>query len=54
LYFFYLFFIDSKTPGPGNYKNVTSLSKVGRYVLSNHPGGTKAIFDQSKRITKFD
>lgn len=33
---------------------MSSLSKVGKYILSNHSGGTKAIFDHSKRITKFD
>lgn len=45
---------DNFIPGPGNYQDVSSLSKVGKYILSNHEGGTKAIFDHSKRITKFD
>ncbi len=49
------FFIDTMTPGPGNYKNLANnMSTIGRYVLSNNTGGTKAIFDQSKRVTKFD
>lgn len=55
--FFYnnLIFIDTITPGPGNYKNLANnMSNIGRYVLSNNNGGTKAIFDQSKRVTKFD
>lgn len=48
-------FIDTMTPGPGNYKNLANnMSNIGRYVLSNNNGGTKAIFDQSKRVTKFD
>ena len=46
--------LDNFVPGPGNYQDVSSLSKVGKYILSNHSGGTKAIFDHSKRITKFD
>lgn len=45
---------DNFIPGPGNYQEISSLSKVGKYVLSNHTGGTKAIFDHSKRISKFD
>ena len=46
--------VDNFVPGPGNYQDVSSFSKVGKYILSNHSGGTKAIFDHSKRITKFD
>jgi hypothetical protein len=33
---------------------VSSLSKVGRYVVSNHAGGTKAIFDHARRVSKFE
>jgi hypothetical protein len=39
------FYVDNFVPGPGNYQDVSSLSKVGKYILSSHSGGTKAIFD---------
>lgn len=44
---------DNYVPGPGRYEDVSKLSKVGKYVLSNHIGGTKAAFDHSKRVSKF-
>lgn len=47
------FIIENCVPGPGNYKEVSSLSKIGKYILSNHTGGTKAIFDHQKRVSKF-
>jgi hypothetical protein len=46
--------IDNKIPGPGNYKELSNLSNVGKYVVSSHIGGTKAIFDHEKRVTRFD
>lgn len=45
---------DNKVPGPAAYTDVGNFSKVGRYIVSSHRGGTKAKFDVSKRITKFD
>lgn len=30
------------------------MSKVGKYVMSNHKGGTGAKFDSDKRKTRFD
>lgn len=35
--------IENTTPGPGKYKDVSKLSNVGKYVVSSHIGGTKAI-----------
>ena len=45
---------DNKVPGPGTYKPTSNLSKIGKYVVSAHKGGTKAKFDVEKRKTKFD
>lgn len=50
----YMLNLDNMIPGPGSYKEISNLSKVGKYVVSNHVGGTKAIFDHQKRISKFD
>ena len=41
-------------PGPGNYRHLNGLSNVGRYVVSNKIGGTQAIFNRDKRISKFE
>lgn len=41
-------------PGPGEYDNPTSLSSIGKYLLSSNKGGTNAKFDNAKRSTKFD
>jgi len=46
--------LDNKIPGPGVYNDVSKLSKVGKYIVSSHLGGTKAKFDNAKRISKFD
>lgn len=40
-------------PGPGEYENNTNLSNKGKYVMSSHHGGTRAKFDNSKRVTQF-
>ena len=40
---------ETITPGPGKYKEINSLNKVGNYFLSNAKGGTQAKFDQLKR-----
>lgn len=45
---------DNRVPGPGDYDNSTSLSNVGKYVMSSHRGGTYAKFDSSPRRTRFD
>lgn len=45
---------DNKVPGPASYLDVSNLSNVGKYIVSAHRGGTKAKFDKSKRVTKFD
>jgi hypothetical protein len=46
--------LDNKVPGPGIYNDVSNLSNVGKYIVSSHHGGTKAKFDNAKRISKFD
>ena len=46
--------VDNKVPGPGQYNNPNSLSRVGKYLVSSHKGGTQAKFGSSKRITAFD
>jgi hypothetical protein len=46
--------LDNKVPGPGIYNDVSNLSNVGKYIVSSHQGGTRAKFDNSKRISKFD
>ena len=50
----FYFNADSKLPAPGDYENPTSLSGVGKYLVSNQKGGTKAKFDKKERFTKFD
>ena len=47
-------FLDNKVPGPGKYNDVHNLSSVGRYIVSSNVGGTKAKFDKTRRVTKFD
>jgi hypothetical protein len=40
---------ETLTPGPGKYKDISSLPKDGKYLLSNNKGGTKAKFDGEQR-----
>ena len=41
--------IETVTPGPGKYEDITMMSKKGNYVLSQNKGGTKGKFDVEKR-----
>lgn len=41
--------VETVTPGPGKYEDVTMMSKKGNYVLSQNRGGTKGKFDAEKR-----
>lgn len=43
-----------RSPGPGVYNDVSSLSNVGKYIVSTSRGGTNAKFGNSKRVTQFD
>lgn len=44
----------SYSPGPGTYNQISSLSGIGKYIISQDQGGTYAKIGISKRITKFD
>ena len=46
--------VDNKVPGVGKYKDISNLSKVGKYIVSVHRGGTNAKFDVERRKTRFD
>jgi hypothetical protein len=47
MYFF--FYAETLAPGPGKYKEISSLPNNGKYLLSNNRGGTKAKFDNEQR-----
>ena len=42
------------TPGPGKYREARATSGEGKYVLSQHKGGSKAKFDSERRLSMFD
>ena len=44
---------DNKVPGPANYLDISSLSAVGKYIVSNKKGGTGAKFSKDYRVTEF-
>jgi len=50
----YFLIKDNRIPGPGNYKEVASLSRYGNYPTTKHKGGLIAKFFNGRRITKFD
>jgi hypothetical protein len=46
--------LDNKVPGPANYNDVTSLSSVGKYIVSSHRGGTGGKFAKDHRVAEFE
>jgi len=49
-----MIYSGNKIPGPSDYDSLASLSGVGKYLVSNQKGGTKAKFDKNGRKTHFD